>query len=294
MLKDMKMKQLTTNTSRGLTLTELLAVMMIISLLATIAVPVYVSRQEDARIRVAQGETREIAMAEEAVAAMHGFYVPFQLLDELPAHPDGDTAPDEERIDQHQFVGGAAGDANIYLIIPTIRAEDQVNNQLRLDQGRLTGGDTNPRVRKLIQDWSGPFITFHRFWYNPTGRTGSASYDSPYDPQYRLSEDLFLDFPLDPWGNPYRFYSPIGIIGDGDDERGNEFNFENPDDGFSNGRLVDMQGSDEGRRFQRYAVVSYGRDGLSDMDPLIPVNNNDNDIVYEFGTDGVSRNFGKF
>ena len=291
------MKQLTLNNSRGLTLTELLAVMMIISLLATIAVPVYVSRQEDARIRVAQGETHEIAMAEEAVAAMHGFYVPFQLLDELPAHPDRISATDEERIDQHQFVGGAAADSNIYLIIPTIRAEDQIGgDQFTLDQGRLNATNGNPRVRKLIQDWSGPFITFHRFWFDPRGRTGGAGYDSPYDPQYRFSSsgDLFRDFPLDPWGNPYRFYSPIGIIGGNDDHLGNEFDFNNPDFDFSNGRLRDMRGQDEGRRFQRYAVVSYGRDGLSDLDPLIDVDNLDNDIVYEFGTDGVSRNFGKF
>src|SRR5690606_231653 len=201
----------------GLTLTELLAVMMIISLLATIAVPVYVARQEDARIRVAQGETREIAMAEEAVAAMHGFYVPFQLLDELPPRPDNLVATDEERIDQHANVGGAAADSNIYLIIPTIRARDQLGNQLRLSDGRLTAGDTNPLVRKMIQNWSGPFITWQRFWYNATN---SAPYEGPSDPDYRNSNDMFLDFPLDPWGNPYRFYSPIGIIGDGNDERG--------------------------------------------------------------------------
>lgn len=288
------MKQLTLNNSRGLTLTELLAVMMIISLLATIAVPVYVARQEDARIRVAQGECREIAMAEDTVAAMHGFYVPFQLLDELPSRGDGTFTSQEERIDSHQAAGGAAADTNIYLIIPTINPEDQVNNQLRLSDGRIGGGTTNPRVRKLITDWSGPFITFQRFWYNTTGRNGTANYDSPYDPDYRNDVDLFRDFPLDPWGNPYRFYSPIGIIGDGNDERANTFNYENPDAQFSNGRLRDMRGSDEGRRFQRYAVVSYGRDGLSDADPLQPANNVYNDIVYEFGTSGLGRNFGKF
>ncbi len=285
MLKDMKMKQLTTNKSRGLTLTELLAVMMIISLLATIAVPVYVSRQEDARIRVAQGETREIAMAEEAVAVMHGFYVPFQLLDDLPARRDNAVRTDEERIDQYQHLGGIVADSNIFLINPTIPAEDQINNQLTLADGR-PGVGGNPRVRRLILDWNGPYINFHRFWYDPS----SATYTGPYDDNYRNSIDMFRDFPLDPWGNPYRFYSPIGIIGDGNDHRGDQFNFENPHAQFSNGELTRF---DEDR-FQRYAVVSYGRDGLSDTDTLLPPNLDPNDIVYEFGTDGVSRNFGRF
>ena len=84
MLKDMTMKQMTWNKSRGMTLTELLAVLLIISLLVTIAVPVYVARQEDARIRVAQSECRRNCKAEDLVAVTHGFYVPFQLLDEFP------------------------------------------------------------------------------------------------------------------------------------------------------------------------------------------------------------------
>jgi len=287
------MKQLTTNKSRGLTLTELLAVMMIISLLATIAVPVYVARQEDARIRVAQGECREIAMAEETVATMHGFYVPFQLLDELPARSDNLSAVGEERIDQHEFVGGGAQDTNIFLIIPTILVDQQIGRQYTLADGRANAA-TNPLVRKLITDWSGPFITWHRFWFNPTGRNGSAGYDGPSDPQYRNSSDLFRDFPLDPWGNPYRFYSPVGIIGTGNDELGNDFDFETPNQSFSNGELRNMRGSLEGDRFQRYAVVSYGRDGLSDYDPNNVGLNLSNDIYYEFGTNGVSRNFGKF
>lgn len=288
------MKQLTTNTRRGLTLTELLAVMMIISLLATIAVPVYVSRQEDARIRVAMGEAREIAMAQENVAVMHGFYVPLQILDELPARTDNTAATGEERIDQHRFVGNGAQDDNIYLIIPTIPARDQVGRQLTLANGVIGNVNFNPLVRKLIENWSGPYITWHRYWYDPRGFTGGAGYDGPHDPRYRNTADLFKDYPLDPWGNPYRFYSPIGIIGNGNDERGADFNFETPNPNFSNGWLRDMSGQDEGRRFQRYAIVSYGRDGLSDYDGLVNPNIPDNDIVYEFGTDGVGRNFGKF
>jgi len=274
---------MTWNKSRGMTLTELLAVLLILSLLATIAVPVYVARQEDARVRVAIGECREIAMAEETVAAMHGFYVPFQLLDDLPPHPD-DTVitSDEERIDEYPV-----GPFPIFLIIPTIRAEEQfLGTQLELRQGYDGGGDPNPRVRSLVDNWSGPFINFQRFWYDVT----STAYNGPTDPDYRDSDDMFRDFPLDPWGNPYRFYSPIGIIGNGQDELGENFDFDTPDTRFSNGELTDL----DDERFQRYAVVSYGRDGLSDTQIPNADNIPDNDIYYEFGTDGLSRNFGKF
>lgn len=270
-----------TNNSRGMTLTELLAVLMIVSLLATIAVPVYVARQEDARVRVALTECRQIADAEEAVAAMHGFYVPFQLLDDLPADRD-DASPDEERIDRYPV-----GLVDPYLIIPTVRAEDQFPpaNQLRLSDGYQGSARLNPLVRKLVDNWSGPFINFQRFWFNADG----VEYDSPSDPDYRDSDDMFADFPLDPWGNPYRFYSPIGIIGGGQDQE-DDFNFTNPDANFSNGELT----RNDEERFQRYAVVSYGRDGIRDTDGVLPIDFIFNDIYYEFGTDGVGRNFGKF
>jgi prepilin-type N-terminal cleavage/methylation domain-containing protein len=276
------MKQIITNKSRGLTLTELLAVLLIISLLSTIAVPVYVARQEDARVRVAISECRQIAMAEETVAAMHGFYVPFQLLDELPPRPDNINAGDEERIDEHFNAN------EMHLIIPTIRAEDQINRQPTLDEGYENSGRQNPRVRQMVDNWAGPFISWQRFWYDSSD---TSPYEGPTDDDYRDSDDLFRDFPLDPWGNPYRFYSPIGIIGDGNDHQGEDFDYRNPNPSFSNGELT----RNDEDRFQRYAVVSYGRDGFSDLDTAdLPPNHVYNDIFYEFGTDGVSRNFGKF
>lgn len=290
MLKDMRMKQIKYNKSRGMTLTELLAVLMIISLLATIAVPVYVNRQEDAREGVAQGETREIANAEDMVATMVGFYVPFQLLDDLPADLDN-LDPDEERIDRNPFAD------TIFLINPTVRAEDQFlnNTQPNLNDGYQqsqlpVGDEASVRVNNFVQGWSGPYLSFQRFWYD----IDSGVYDGPTDPDYRNSNDMFRDFPLDPWGNPYRFYSPIGIIGDaGDDSdfRGDNFNYANPDLDFSNGELT----RNDEERFQRYAVVSFGRDGIADTDPnIIDPDAIDNDVYYEFGTDGLPRNFGRF
>jgi len=279
------MKPMTWNKSRGMTLTELLAVLLIISLLATIAVPVYVARQEDARVRVAQGECREIAMAEETVAAMHGFYVPFTLLDDMAPDPERDNT-DEERISVNPFAN------QLYLINPTIRANDQLNNQLVLAQAQYPGYLVTPKsplATKLVNDWAGPFITWHRFWYDTSD---AANYDGPTDPRYRNDNDMFLDFPLDPWGNPYRFYSPIGVIGDDNDDIASNFDFLDPNPRFGNGFLTTRDQD----RFQKYAVVSFGRDGVADTDPILNNPNTlpDNDIYYEFGTDGVGANFGKF
>lgn len=283
------MKQMTLNNRRGLTLTELLAVLMILSLLTTIAVPVYVARQEDARVRVAITECREIAMAEDTVAAMHGVYVPFQLLDDLPPRPDqaDGAGGGEERINRNPWSD------DLYLINASIRAQQQYDdgNQLRLGQGYdpPTVTPANPIVRRLVQNWSGPFITFQRFWYD----VDAVGYAGPSDPDYRLNNDLYRDFPLDPWGNPYRFYSPIGAIGSHSSNYDAElFQYDNPDLGFSDGML---QINNDDERFQRFAVVSFGRDGVSDTYPTLPGPNDIlNDIYYEFGTDGLSRNFGKF
>lgn len=287
----MKMTKL--NNKRGLTLTELLAVLMILGLLTTIAVPVYVNRQEEARIAVARQEAKKIAEAEETVAALHGFYVPFQILDDLPFVPTGST-----NFNRQERINGNP-DANIIrLIDPFVRSEDQINGPLQplLSDGGLTGNPTptneNARVRNLIQKWNGPYIQFHRFWYNQeTNAAGDPiRYAGPADPDYMIHPDLFRDFPLDPWGNPYRFYSASGIIGNGNDHE--DFDFNTPNSNFSNGFLT----RNDPDRFDRWAVVSYGRDGISDTDSDGPLNNNlpGNDIVYLFGSDGVSRNLGKF
>jgi prepilin-type N-terminal cleavage/methylation domain-containing protein len=244
--------------SRGLTLTELLVVMLIIGLLSSIAVPVYVNRMEDARIRLAQGECREIAMAEEQCALIHGYYLPFQVLDDLQ-HPrnvsmQGDTIRNEP-------------DGQLYVINPLIRPEDQRGNQLRLS---LTS--QNPRVRDIVDHWGGPFISYHRVY------TGNQD---PKDYNFINTTEVRLDFPLDPWGQPYRFYSPLGIIGS------DALNTDITDltYSFSNGQLT----SNDDRNFQRYAVVSFGRDGIPETGAGI---DNRDDIIYFFGVAGVESDFG--
>jgi hypothetical protein len=82
--------------------------------------------------------------------------------------------------------------------------------------------------------WGGPYVTFQ------FGRTQETA--GPYD----------VGSPLDPWGTPYWFYSPLGLL------RG--------DTG-----TATLEGY--GDQFGRYTIVSYGLDGVKSAD----------DLTYQFG-----------
>ncbi len=82
--------------------------------------------------------------------------------------------------------------------------------------------------------WKGPYVTFQ------SGRTQTT--DSPYD----------RGSPLDPWGNPYYFFSPLGLL------RGD-----------SGSVTLELYGDS----FDRYTIVSLGPDGVLSQD----------DLNYQFG-----------
>lgn len=256
------MRRLAHINNRGLTLTELLVVMLIIGLLSTIAVPVYINRMEDARVRMCQAEEREIATAEESCALIHGFYVPFQVLDDRPDIPgitsSGDTI-------------GQDFTSSIFLINPLIAPQDEIGNQYVLSDA------TNPRVSTMLTHWEGPFLNPHRVY------VGSQD---PNDINFYTTAEAHLDFPLDPWGQPYRFYSPLGVIGTS--ALTTQFT-NNLSVSFSNGVLT----SNDNRNLERYAVMSYGRDNLPETGAGgggTPAGNDD--IIYLFGSAGIESDFG--
>lgn len=251
------MRRYTHKPNRGLTLTELLVVMVIIGLLSTVAIPVYVNRMEEARVKICQAEERELAQAEEQCALLHGFYVPLQMLDDRPTiqglTSTGDIIDREIQ--------------SIRVINPLVRPEVQIGNQVTLGDG-FNGN--NARVREMVRHWGGPFLTPQRVY------TGD---EDPKDPGFENTLMAQLDFPLDPWGQPYRFYSPIGIIG----SNASTLNLINLQVGFSDGTLTQI----DDRDLERYAIISYGRDNL----PETGVGAIRDDIIHLFGTAGVESDF---
>src|SRR5439155_4159768 len=125
-----------------------------------------------------------IAMAEDACGAIHGFYVPLQVLDDVPG------------LRGNQGVSSNADAIGSENGISVIDFERPINTLLLNGSVPITATG-NVRVRSLVQGWAGPFLNPQRVYNNKANR-------------YDFNQD---DMPLDPWGNPYRFYSPVGLIG---------------------------------------------------------------------------------
>lgn len=237
----------------GVTLTELIVVLAIVSLLATLAVPVVINRAREARIAVARSEVQSLAQGEEICGIEHGFYVPLQMLDNIPYVQ---TGRDGSRTDD--IVNDINGNYVELISVDINSAQQIANGQPQLDTGQAVS-DT------LETDWKGPFTQPQRVFKFP----GAAP-----SPQVER-----FDHPLDPWGNAYRLYSPEGIVGSSVGTNPSGAPATNGDmniPSFSNGNLSNVDD-----RFDRYAVVSFGPNGVSDG---INPGTDADDIVYLFGT----------
>lgn len=240
----------------GVTLTELLAVLAIVGLLATLAIPVVINRAAQAKFSVAKAEVEALAKGEDMAGLIHGYYVPLQLLDNIPF--DNTSSRDAIRTDDLRNES-----ANPFLIDIGLSVSFQYSGG---NQPQLL--DTSPlRLVRLETEWSGPFTQWQRAFKS------ANTYPSPtYERR---------DFPLDPWGNPYRLYSPLGITGSiAGTTSAFPLSFGVIDnDSFSNGQLTN---SDD--RFDRFVVISFGPDGLSDgLTPDPNDNDPEDDIIYYFG-----------
>lgn len=250
------------NPRRAVTLIELLVVLAIISLLATIAVPVYLNQMQRARYAVARAEVRNIAEAQQQVAIIHGFYVPIHILNNIPNRTDslGGTASARDDFDNHDDLG------NVFVIDATVSVGEQSG------AGQLSLASNENRVSLMRETWQGPFLNPQR-----VRRVGS-------DPATNTQGIFHLDFVVDPWGTPYRFYTDLGETG-GALPSGTESQIVITDDD-----LTLSTGASETDRFDRFAIVSFGPDGQSDFtgDPL----DQGNDVFYTFA--GVSGNETRF
>lgn len=231
----------------GVTLTELLVVLVIISLLSSIAVPVYINKAENARKATAAAECRQMADAEEACASIHGLYVPLQVLDDITRGTNSTNYTDS--IDR---------ESGIFLIDPNAPVQLLTTRNPVISQS-----SPDARVRNLVLDWQGPFLNAQRV------NIGNSDSREPTS----VNNYIQLDFPLDPWGNPYRFYSPLGLIG-------SRAQVTDPAQWLTDGNFSDGLVTNAQQRFDRFAIVSFGPDGISDFD----TSGNDDDIIYFFGT----------
>ena len=246
--------------ARGVTLTEMLAVVAIMMILSMMAVGGFLQRVHLARVKRAHAETRIIAEAELMCAAIHGYFVPLQVLDDI-ANVPGATGGSRDDSINNEHLG-------IFLIDPNI----PVNTQL-LFQRRLSDAGAYSRVNRLLTNWQGPFLQPKDVYI------GDAQSDDPADLDiYQIQ----YDYPLDPWGQPYRFYSPLGLVGTSAEAY-------DPDTwsqlGFSDGHIT----TDE-NRFDRFAIVSYGPDQDSDWQRTLA----SDDIIYFFGFTYNETTYNKF
>lgn len=240
---------------KAVTLAELLVVLAIVSLLATLAVPVFVAKTEQARRAVARAEVRAIADAMNAVAVTHGYYVPMHVLDNQADLPSGQTSPGGLPRDDFENYPGLSV---LRAINPNIPLNPQRGNQPSMDPNSTA----DPGVARMVRYWQGPFLQPTRVYM---GDRGVSSL--PDMTQQEVSRDIVLD----PWGRPYRFYSPLGVVGSASASVvGIPFNATDVDNGFL---------STNDPRFDRFAIVSYGPDGLSSTSG----GSVDDDIWYEFG-----------
>lgn len=243
---------------RGVTLTEMLAVVAIMMILSVMAVGGFLQRVHLARVKRANAEARQIAEAEIQCAAIHGYFVPIQVLDDVMDVP-GDTLSRDDTINNEPI-------SQIYLIDPHVPSYLQQGRQLRLFD------IYNTRIRRMRDNWQGPFLRVKDVYI------GDASTDDPED-LAAAGIPSYWDFPLDPWGQPYRMYSPLGIVGT------NAQDANNFGSNFSDGLLRSFED-----RFDRFAIVSFGPDQRSDYGRT----EGNDDIIYSFGFTFSETTYNKF
>jgi len=190
---------------KGFTLIEMLVVVLTIAIIALALIPVVTQRVEKARIATARTEVKELAMAEDSCAITTGFYVPLQVLDDIKFHKD----LNDDSLDREPFL-------RTYTTRPpvvTILLINPFYQYIEWDPvAKTTTINANPVQEDMVNQtdesqiyrrWDGSYTSYAKTLLNlvfPSENT-SLIYDSNFD------------YPLDPWNVPYRFFSPIGIIG---------------------------------------------------------------------------------
>jgi type II secretory pathway pseudopilin PulG len=223
---------LISRTQRAISLIEYLVVLVAIAVLAAVAALMYGGDAQKARLARATLDVQALGEAQLSVARDHGVFVPLQTLD---------NSASAEPFQRPELLDLMANEPEALRVIdPSRPAADQVGGQASLV--------------KRIMDWKGPYLEPKRV---------HVGLNMPLDQLDAAT--IRRDYPLDPWGQPYRFYSPIGLIG----------TYAASIDPLA----WDSDNFAEDDRVDAYAIVSFGPDGQSDS-----ISNNDDDVIYLIST----------
>ena len=235
---------------------EILIAVVIIGILAVLMVPTLQNRVEQARIRAAQRDLTELREAETRAAIDTGYYFPQHVLDNVvvvgtdPGFPAWDNVADS-------FLHEAANPA----VEPTKTRTLFINPRTGLflpdaeaqglyDRIILSGLPTPDARVASVRDrfgFKGPYVSWNS--------------DRDYD-----------DMQDDPWGNPYMFFTPAGLIWEYNSR--DRYNFSNlaaSGPGRIQHQVVDTwdhntwmgnAGGADCKVFDRPAVLSLGANGV--------------------------------
>jgi prepilin-type N-terminal cleavage/methylation domain-containing protein len=174
------MKRCNQQQPNGFTLIELIAVIVILSILTYVASSSYRNWNEESKKKAAMMEMKQIADAEKQVEAQYGYYLPLTVLDDMASVPSGISNAD--LISDH---------AN-YLIIDPVYGGNPAAGYVRTIRDMLAGTPMTSSDTVLTYKWKGPYLE-----YQP---------DKKYNPSGTIGAEL----PLDPWHGEYHFLSING------------------------------------------------------------------------------------
>lgn len=222
----------------GFTIVELVIAFIIIAVLTLIITPTLSNRAQEARIAAARQDVEHLAEAMERAAIDTGYLYRMYVLNDVPGG-DGVSNVDEDDIIQGIRDNDVTSD-NPYespseiFISPYTQdfAPDQDDLFNRLTQGNNAETDFG---------WHGPYVN----WRRDTNDN---------------------DWPDDPWGNDYLFFSSAGILyppvpgatGELSQDHSDTFQDTGPD-------FTTDQGANQSYNaliFDRFAILSMGPNGL--------------------------------
>jgi prepilin-type N-terminal cleavage/methylation domain-containing protein len=169
----------------GFSIIELLIAIIIIGILVAVIVPVLLNRAEEARVRAAEQDVRELREAEVRAFIDTGYLYRFYVLDDVMG---GDRV----------YLRGVKSD------VDGVRDEDL--NTSVLDPTQLF---INPKTGFFYSRSQTP----NQIWEDRMSKNETTfGWDGPYINFHTMRDMDFDDLPEDPWGNEYLMFTQKGWV----------------------------------------------------------------------------------